>query len=168
MVDKIIGLVGLALALFGIFAPMKWPAMPSWITDLGVATGCLLFGLALGLYLGDRRESSSALATHTAELSLRAFGDGRTPVAISSTNVWRWYHLQNILVAIEKDTGKRAEHALTNLFVNFEKPVRVGTLTVTSPDAQLPRLEVKEFNNRFAVITFQDQLPLGTIVITVR
>jgi hypothetical protein len=48
------------------------------------------------------------------------------------------------------------------LFVTFDNPVRVGTLEV-SADFKLPAYEVKEFNNRFAIIVFGDDLPTGDV-----
>jgi hypothetical protein len=71
------------------------------------------------------------------------------------------------MVALEQPTGKRSEFPVPLLFVTFDNPVRVGTLEV-SADFKLPTYEVKEFNNRFAIIVFGDELPTGTLNIAVR
>jgi hypothetical protein len=83
-------------------------------------------------------------------------------------NVWRWYYLRTIVVAVEKETGKEErQDVVTTLFVNFDNPVSVGTVEVSSPDMRLPLYEVKEFNNRFAIIMFDGSLPQGTLQIDV-
>ena len=56
----------------------------------------------------------------------------------------------------------------SNLFINFDRPVNVGTLSVNSPDMALPMHEVKEFNNRFAIIVFNAALPSGTLNISIK
>jgi hypothetical protein len=69
------------------------------------------------------------------------------------------------LVAIQ--TGAQTTQTISNLFISFEYPVKVGTLEVSSPDFVMPHFEVKEFNNRFAIITFSNDIPVGTLVISV-
>jgi len=47
MLDRAIGLLGLALAvIFGVWslAPEDWPKMPTWAVLLGVGVGLLLIG----------------------------------------------------------------------------------------------------------------------------
>jgi len=56
---------------------------------------------------------------------------------------------------------------LATLFVTFENDVVISTLNVRSPDMQLPPYEVKEFNQRFAVIVFSDNVPAGTLEVVV-
>ena len=51
--------------------------------------------------------------------------------------------------------------------MTFEDDVAVGTLNMRSPDMQLPVYEVKEFNQRYAIITFQDNVPAGTLELEV-
>jgi hypothetical protein len=55
---------------------------------------------------------------------------------------------------------------ITNIFISFERPVMVGTLVLSSADYVIPRYEVKEFNNRFAIIAI-DQTPPGILDIKV-
>ena len=66
MIDRIIGLVGVALALIlGLWslAPPEWPKMPTWATLAGIAFGILLIGVAIGLYFGNSADDSYAMVT---------------------------------------------------------------------------------------------------------
>ena len=58
MLDRGIGIAGIALALIAIIAPFRWPKMPRWMTDVGLAFGTLLMGLAVGLVLGEQGSSA--------------------------------------------------------------------------------------------------------------
>jgi hypothetical protein len=70
-------------------------------------------------------------------------------------------------IFIEKDTDKEHKNEIVTLFVIFDKPVKVGTLEVSAHGFALPRREVKEFTNRYAIIVFSNELPAGTLRIQV-
>jgi len=53
------------------------------------------------------------------------------------------------------------------LFVTFEDDVVIRTLVVQSPDMLLPIYEVKEFNQRYAIIHFAANVPAGTLEVMV-
>jgi hypothetical protein len=72
-----------------------------------------------------------------------------------------------MLININPKNGQRDTVEIVNLFVSFDPYVNVGTLQVSSPDMALPQFEVKEFNNRFAVIAFSGHIPAGTLNLTV-
>ena len=58
MIDRVIGLLGLALALiFGMtsLAPEGWPKVPAWASYCGVGVGVLLVGIAIGVAVADYR-----------------------------------------------------------------------------------------------------------------
>ena len=58
MIDRAIGLFGLAVALVvGLytFVPPDWPKMPTWATVLGIGLGIFLFGTGCGLVAADLR-----------------------------------------------------------------------------------------------------------------
>ena len=101
----------------------------------------------------------------TAELHLRYFQGNAVPQAVSSQNVWRFYSLLNTL-GIVTSSGVVEGHS-TNIFIVFDKPVKVGTLVLSSADYVLPRYEVKELNNRFAVISMFETPPQGVLDIKV-
>ena len=100
-----------------------------------------------------------------AELHIHCYGDERVPKRLLAQNIWRWYHLRNIFKQININTNETEATTVINLYISFDQPVVVGTLEVNSPDAILPTYEVKEFNNRFAIITFYDELPTCTLII---
>lgn len=102
-----------------------------------------------------------------AELRLQMFGDERAPDRMLQTNIWRWYYLRHVTIFISKETGQRVERVSPFLFVTFDQPVELGTLEVRS-DQPLPRHEVKEFTNRYALIAFYDAIPAGNLAVTVR
>jgi hypothetical protein len=103
----------------------------------------------------------------TADLVLQTYGDERSPTRLSYDNIWRWYYLRMIMIGIEKDTGKEHRNAVASLYVNFDKPVMVGTLEVSAHGFTLPRYEVKEFTNRYAIVVFSQELPEGTVRVRV-
>ena len=169
MIDRIIGVVGIALALiFGManLAPEGWPKVPTWASYLGVAVGVLLVGIAIGFAVADYwREPKRA---DSAELQLHIYPDQRTPTRLSYSNIWRWYYMKLVLIGIDKSTGlKQQQNVTSTLFLTFDTPVRVGTLEVSSPDIRLPMHEVKDFNDRSAIVFFNDDLAEGTLVIKV-
>ena len=163
MIDRALAIIGIALLLITWFMSYLIHTMPAWLSLGGGALGVLLFGIGLGLSISGRRAN---VLRDNAELRLHMYGDDRQPTRISATNIWRWYSLRNIVMEIDAQTGQYRERAVTTiLIVSFDVPVRVGTLEVHSPDTRLPRYETKEFNNRFAIITFSDNLSAGTLEI---
>jgi len=59
------------------------------------------------------------------------------------------------------------QHVVGNLFLSFDRPVKVGTLEVSAHGFTLPSYEVKEFTNRYAIIVFSNELPAGSLQIKV-
>jgi hypothetical protein len=93
-----------------------------------------------------------------ARLRLHVYGDTRVPEKLSYENVWRWYHLNTIAEMIDSAGAKKQNLLASTLFISFDQPVKIGTLSVHA-DKPLPTYEVKEFNNRFAVIVFDGGMP---------
>ena len=87
---------------------------------------------------------------------------------MGALHIFRWYCLRNGFVFIDKQTEERKERISLTLYVNFDNPINPGTLEVKSPDIKLPRYEVKDLTNRYAIIVFNDDLPRGEIHITVK
>jgi hypothetical protein len=102
-----------------------------------------------------------------AELRLHVYGDNRLPERLSANNIWRWYYMHEVLVMLNQDGSKRSEILTSKLFICFDQPVSVGTLSIKS-DRPLARYEVKEFNNRFAIIHFGEAPIESNIEIDVR
>ncbi|MBU6470443.1 MAG: hypothetical protein KGQ68_07150 [Gammaproteobacteria bacterium] len=167
MFDRGIGIAGLALAvIFGAlqFFPLK---VPAWVSVFGVGVGVLMLGVSLGLIWSGRRSKQPTLSlVDSALLRLHIFKDHRTPDRLEAKNIFRWYYLSHVLSGKSTD-GKDIEMELPTLFVSFQPEVRITTLKVRSPDIQLPRHEVKEFNQKFAIIVFSEKISEGTLEVSV-
>jgi hypothetical protein len=59
---------------------------------------------------------------------------------------------------IKQDGSRDREITTSKLFISFDRPVSVGTVTIKA-DKPIPHYEVKEFNNRFAIIVFGEAVP---------
>jgi hypothetical protein len=112
-------------------------------------------------------EATAEKPTTDTAIALQFYGDYRHPTVISERNLWRYYNLTMQTTLVES-SGTKHVMAISVLFVTFVHPVRVGSLIVSSPDIALPMHEVKEFNDRFAVITFSGALPFGTLNLTLK
>jgi hypothetical protein len=93
-----------------------------------------------------------------AQLRLHVYGDTRLPDRLAAENVWRWYYMHEMLLMMNQDGSKNREILTSKLFISFDQPVSVGTMTVRA-DKPLAHYEVKEFNNRFAIIAFPEAIP---------
>jgi hypothetical protein len=158
--------VGLGLTIiFGLLQYLKID-IPTWLTVTGIGVGVFTIGIAAGLAWQGRQTRSERPAAEGAVLRLHVYGDSRSPMRLDYRNIFRWYFLKSILIGIDAH-GVRHEHEIATLFVTFERDVLVTTLAVNSPDIALPSYEVKEFNQRFAIIAFSDKLGSGTLEIAV-
>jgi hypothetical protein len=167
MLDRGIGIAGLALGL--IFGVLQYflPQLPTWIPITGIGAGVFLLGLSVGLVVSDRRNIGTIREpADRATLRLHVYGDNRTPDRITAENIFRWYYLKSMLVVVSTN-GEQRVAALYTLFITFDPEVRITTLQVRSPDIQLPPHEVKEFNQRYAIITFSGDIPEGTLEVAV-
>lgn len=125
-----------------------------------------LVALAASIFIVTKVLSLIIKRNNPASLSLQIFGDERSPIRISDVNIWRWYWFRNIAIHVSNGSHQR-ETLSTILFLCFDRPARVGTLNVRSPDIQLPLFEVKQFFERFAIIVFTGAVPAGTLEISV-
>jgi len=98
------------------------------------------------------------------QITFHFYGDLRVPIVISNSNVYRWYHIK--LVSQNKEQNVLKSDFVI-LFICFDNPIPITTFLVNSPDIKLPLYEVKEFNNRFAIICFNENIPAGTITLSV-
>jgi hypothetical protein len=165
VIDRAIGIIGIALALFTLALQYYFPQLPAWAPRTGFGAGIFLFGVSVGL-IGTGGLRRKRPVRPSASLRLHIFGDHRAPNALSFDNIFRWYYLQSAVISVGTQGNQRLA-TFGTLFVTFEDDVTVGTLNVRSPDMQLPVYEVKEFNQRYAIITFQDNVPAGTLEVQV-
>jgi hypothetical protein len=124
---------------------------------LVILAGCIFAGIKLG-WLKHYADS--------AHLELRQNVAGRSdPDRVSYSNIWRYFILHQTAAFITPQGTVQGTTAV--IFLTFEPYVKITNIRCTSPDAAVPQYEVKQFNQRFAVITFQTELPKGTLRIDV-
>jgi hypothetical protein len=168
MLDLGIGVAGLALTLVFWALPHFVRKLPRWISIACLVVGLLALGLSVGLVVADRRNDESIRQrVDKASLRLHIYGDNRTPDRIAAENIFRWYYLKHIIVTDMPEGKRRSESISATLFVSFEPQVKISTIQVRSPDVKLPLHEVKEFNQRYAIISFAGDIGPGTLEISV-
>ena len=102
----------------------------------------------------------------SAFLRLHIYDDNQTPDKLADKNIFRWYFLTN-MVLLHKETGGQNKVISQILFLTFEPEVHISSIKVRSPDIKLPIHEVKEFNQKFAIIAFNNKIPSGTLEILI-
>lgn len=169
MLDRAIGIAGLSLTcLFGVLQ-YYLPQLPIWASAGGLGVGVFLLGISVGHFWVNREtKPSPPKLVDRALLRLHLFADHRVPDVLVAENIFRWYHLRQAIVTTGPDGAQTTAFPITTLFVSFELEVRISTLKVRSPDIALPSHEVKEFNQRFAIIVFMGELPTGTLEVSVQ
>lgn len=165
MIDRALGIIGLALTLLSGVLQHYFPNLPTWVLPLGYGAGVLLLGISLGLLAAGGLKRKRQVRPR-ASLQLHIFGDHRASNRLAQENIFRWYYLQLVVNGIAPQGQQRVATGAT-LFVTFEDDVAIHTLNVRSPDMQLPVYEVKEFNQRYAIIVFSNNVPAGTLEVEV-
>lgn len=165
MLDRAIGILGIALGVITAAAQYYFPKLPDWIPFTGFGGGVFLIGLSVGLVSAGGLRHKRPIAP-TALLRLHVFGDHRTPDHLALENIFRWFYLQTAIDGVGP-SGITRIGTLATLFVSFDYDVVVSTIKIRSPDIQLPIYEVKEFNQRYAIIVFSENVPAGTLEVTV-
>jgi hypothetical protein len=143
---------------------------PVWAAVAG-APGYLIFTLALvalasSLVIIPKLSALLRGTNNSAHLRLHIHADERDPTQLLAENIFRFYQLRNFLLA-PLSGGGMAQGAPVIVFVAFQNDVRITTLEVSSPDMVLPAHEVKEYNQRFAIVSFMGELPGGTLELRV-
>ena len=163
MLDRAIGVAGLSLAiLFGVLQ-YYLPQFPPWAAYAGVLGGTFLLGVSAALVLAHRDTAARPIPAKDALLRLHIYADQRVPEALLSENIFRWYYLRQAIATVAPDGTQAAIFPMTTVFISFEVDVIISTLKVRSPNLTLPVNEVKEFNQRFAVIVFAGPMGEGTL-----
>lgn len=166
MIDRGIGIAGIALSIIIGALQFFQPEIPGWVTITGIGVGILMLGMSIGIVWAGQRNQRKLQIVDNALLRLHIYQDYRTPDRLEAKNIFRWYYLSHILMG-KNEKGKNEEIVLPTLFVTFEPEVKITSLKVRSPDMKLPLHEVKEFNQKFAIITFSGRLKEGTLEIVV-
>jgi hypothetical protein len=101
------------------------------------------------------------------ELRLVIDNEKQAPATVFYMNVSKWCLLGQNFIRIDGEPDNDQDHGPVCLFILFDQPTKDGVLNVAS-DSVLPRYDIKEFNDRFAIIAFAGPIPVGTLEITVR
>src|SRR5258708_22118387 len=145
------------LVIVAVIAGVVWAAL-SW------AYGSTIRSQAAEIKLLERLKAEATVnprpgtLAERASLRLHVYTDNRLPDRLSASNIWRWFYLHDVLVMMNQDGTKNREILTSKLFISFDQPVAVGTMPIRS-DKPISHYEVKEFNNRFPIIAFQEALP---------
>lgn len=160
-----------------LFAKLRSPHTVETLTgvhgfhfQIGDVLTFIIVSTAVFIALRSRKRSASSAAREvvgTALLRLHTYGNSRTPECTYNEHIFRWYFLTQMAVTVTPEGDIQQFVTSITLFVAFEPDVRITTLRVTSPDIQLPPHEIKEFNQRFAIIVFTGDIPEGTLVVTI-
>jgi hypothetical protein len=167
MFDRTVGIAGLALALLSAAIPHYVPKYPDWAATAGLLAGTFLLGAAATMLCSSRERKAKLSPAKTALLRLHVFADQRMPELLKGQNIFRWYLLRQALVSFSPDRTESHRFPMTTLFITFEPEIEISSLRVRSPDIKLPHHEVKEFNQRYAIVVFGGDLAEGTLEIAV-
>ncbi len=165
MIDRAIGIVGIALGLIAAALQYSFPQLPQWVLSTGCGIGIFLCGLSAGLVSAGGLRVKRPIV-ESASLRLHIFGDHRAPERLAFENVFRWFYLQTAIDGIAP-SGVTRIGTISTLFLCFDNDIAISTIKVRSPDMKLPPYEVKEFNQRYAIVAFSDHVPAGTLEIIV-
>ncbi len=177
MLDRAIGLLGLALAvIFGVWslAPEDWPKMPTWAVLLGVGVGVLFIGLAAGLILGSQRKPNNPNEPQFVETNLfLQFSDAHSvPVEKNPRNIQNWYALftESIYVDTKDAEGKSlggfSVPPRWAVFLIFEKPPIFRQMVATCLGPKNPTCAVATANSTYAVVTVIGDVTKATLEIS--
>jgi hypothetical protein len=98
------------------------------------------------------------------ELRLSIPAGDEEPLVLFYINVFKWHLLRQKPIGSDKGTEPKTE---TILLIAFNQPTSGQRLEVKS-DSVLPPHQVKEFNQRFAIIAFSGPIPACVLEIIAR
>ncbi len=164
-----------ALVNVGWWMVTRWFVSDDFVHDLGFLVLSVAALFAVAWYLTSKKRKD-VIPVHQkgnefvkdAWIRFHLYGDERTPERLEIENVWRWYYLRLIAIGVDKKAGVKEQLLQTVFFLTFDRPVKIGTLEISSPDFKLPRYEVKDFSSRSAIVVFSGPLPTGTLEMRVR
>ena len=165
MIDRAIGIFGISLSVMTFVLPNYFPKLPSEFWTVSLIFGSVLTGIGIAFIISGGIPIKRKTAK-TASLRLHMFGDHRPPDRLESENIFRWYCIYNLFNNVSPQ-GFSSTIVSTILFLSFDYDVSISTLKISSPDISLPIHEVKEFNQRFAIIVFSGEIPMGTVEVRV-
>jgi hypothetical protein len=90
------------------------------------------------------------------ELRLSIPAGDEEPLVLFYINIFKWHLLRQKTIGLEKGTEPKTE--TTILLIAFNQPTSDKRLEMKS-DSVLPPYQIKEFNQRFAIIAFSGPIP---------
>jgi len=143
---------------------------------MGVAMIALLLGvcpwIALGYtYYWARMPAVTEKITMPSkvptDLRLQFNGGDTLPLGIDQHNIWRWYALTTVFKSLDEKTKTFVEAGRTwTVFMTFDKPITFTQIRIDASGGKLPTYEVKDSNNRSAIIVFGGDL--AGVVLTIQ
>lgn len=168
MIDRALSLISLlATVIFGLM-PYYITKLPRRLKKWSTRIGLFFSGVAVCAMLFWIFAPNAESPVESAVLRLHVFADNRLPDCIHEQNIFRWYYYSTSVISVESGSQPKLFPAGTILVVSFSPDVKVSTLRVRSPDTSLPPYEVKEFNQRFAIVVFAGRLPDCTLDVAVQ
>ena len=137
------------------FPNLKRQIIPSFA--IGVILGIVIS------YNGISVEKQNQLSPIPTQVSLQFFASGTPPLMLSQKNLYRWYALNGDL-----RNGNTLARIVTVTWL-FDKPTYYKQIEIRSlQNIPLPQYEVKDSNDRYAIIAFMGTVPDGAIEFELR
>jgi uncharacterized protein YneF (UPF0154 family) len=176
MLDRAIGIVGIALALIFGLIPLTEFKVPLWVIYIGVGFGILLFGLAGGLWIGAERKTADAPEEpQLVETNLfLQFSDSHSvPVQKNPRNIKAWYALYSESIYVDtkdkdgKSLGGFGVPPRWSIFILFEKPPIFQQMIATCVGPNHPTCAVPTANAAYAVVTVLGDVTSSTLEVSI-
>jgi hypothetical protein len=174
MLDRAIGIVGIALALIFGLVPLTDYKVPLWLTYTGVALGILLIGIAAGLIFGGSRKRLDTREPEVIETNLfLQFSDSHTtPIEKNPRNISNWYALYTESVYVDaKDADGNSVGGFSvpprwTVFLMFERPPKFRQMVATCLGPNQPKASVQTANSVYAIITILGDVTSATLEVS--
>jgi hypothetical protein len=176
MLDRVIGILGLALALIFGLLPLTDFKVPLWLIYAGVIVGVLLIGIAIGLLIGaDRETVDTTTVPQLVETNLfLQFSDSHSvPIEKNPRNIKAWYALYTESVYVDakdKDGNSLGGFGVPprwSVFVLFEKPPIFRQMIATCIGPNQPKCELRTANTTYAVVTMLGDVTGSTFELSI-
>lgn len=175
MLDRAIGLLGIALALIFGLAPLTEIKLPLWLTYSGVAFGILLIGVAGGLIAGSHRIAKPTNERQDIDTSLfLQFSDAHTaPIEKNQRNIQAWYALFTASIYVDaqdvngKSVGSFNVPPRWNVFVLFDKPPIFRQVVSECRGPNNPKCAVQTANGLFSIVSIEGDVTGATLEVSI-
>jgi hypothetical protein len=171
MLDRALGIFGIALTLIAVVIPMRWPEMPKWAIDIVLGFGCGLIGFAIGLALNPSGRTERT--AKDASLFLQFTDEHTIPKEIRQTNVLSWYALytESIYVNTQNEQkqslGGFSVPPRWTVFILFKNPITYRQMIAKCAGDKTPHCAVQFSNDRYAIITLAGEVSHNTLDVSI-